>query len=95
MASYISHVTLWEIAIKLTIGELTLQLPFPDLEKKLKEDGFQFLPITTTHITAYSKLPLHHRDPFDRLLIAQSITEGFPILGQDEAFDAYTVQRVW
>ncbi len=94
-SSFVSHVTLWEIAIKLTIGKLTLQIPFPDIEKKLIKDGFRILPISSQHIIAYSELPLHHRDPFDRLLIAQAIAEVFPILGDDGAFDAYPVVRVW
>jgi PIN domain nuclease of toxin-antitoxin system len=95
ISSVISHVTLWEIAIKMTIGKLALPLAFHELEQKLEKDGFIFLPITSSHIIKYTELPLHHRDPFDRLLIAKSIVENLPILGDDSAFDAYPVQRVW
>ncbi len=92
---FVSHVSLWEIAIKMTIGKLTLPLALHELEQKLEKDGFLFLPIAASHIIKYSELPLHHRDPFDRLLIAQSIVENLPILGDDSAFDAYLVQRIW
>ncbi len=93
--SIISHVSLWEIAIKMSIGKLSIQMPFSELEPKLLIDGFHILPISSSHIIAYSELPLHHRDPFDRLLIAQAIQDHLPILGNDDAFDTYPVQRVW
>ena len=91
----VSHVSLWEIAIKLTIGKLNLSISFNDLEAKLLEYGFHLLPISTAFIVKYSELPLHHRDPFDRLLIAQAIVEKLPVLGNDSVFDAYPIQRVW
>jgi PIN domain nuclease of toxin-antitoxin system len=93
--STISHVSLWEIAIKMSIGRLNIKMPFLELEPKLLVDGFHILPISSPHIVAYSELPLHHRDPFDRLLIAQAMQENLPILGNDDAFDAYPIQRIW
>lgn len=91
----ISHISLWEIAIKMTIGKLQIPLSFKDLEQKLINDGFHLLPISTAHIVEYSTLPLHHRDPFDRLLIAQAICEKLPVFGDDSAFDAYPIERNW
>lgn len=93
--TYISHVSLWEIAIKMSIRKLTLDTLFIDFEKKLIQEGFSILPIASAHITEYSKLPLHHRDPFDRLFIAQAIANGYKILGQDSSFDSYPVEMVW
>ena len=58
-------------------------------------NGIELLSITTEHLAIVATLPLHHRDPFDRLLIAQTIVEGLPIVGADSAFDAYPVQRLW
>ena len=60
---FISIVSLWEIAIKTTIGKLALQMPFSELEQKLLADGFQMLPISFNQMVAYTQLPLHHRDP--------------------------------
>jgi PIN domain nuclease of toxin-antitoxin system len=93
--SNISQVSLWEIAIKMTIGKLTLPIAFHELEQKLVKDGFHILQIASSHIIKYTELSLHHRDPFDRLLIAQAIVENLPILGDDSAFDAYLVKRIW
>jgi PIN domain nuclease of toxin-antitoxin system len=58
-------------------------------------NGIELLPIKLDHIAVVSSLPLHHRDPFDRLLIAQSVGENIPLLSADEIFDAYPIQRVW
>jgi PIN domain nuclease of toxin-antitoxin system len=52
-------------------------------------------PITTKHLRVVAELPLHHRDPFDRMLVAQALSEGVPILSRDSALDAYGVQRLW
>lgn len=58
-------------------------------------DGIDVLPITVQHAIGVSTLPLHHRDPFDRLLIAQALAEGIPLVTADEALGAYAVQRLW
>lgn len=88
--------SLWEIAIKVNIGKMTLAKPFPEfVSERLDGNGFDTLPITRTHITQFVSLPLHHRDPFDRLIIAQSLAENMPIVGADAVFDQYGVQRLW
>ena len=82
----------WEATIKRSIGKLD----FPeDLDGMMREYGFALLPITLAHLAALSRLPLHHRDPFDRLLAAQAISEGVPIVTGDPQLAAYGVRVVW
>ena len=70
--------------------------PFPNfIDGQMRTNRFQLLNISISHLKRVYDLPLHHRDPFDRLLIAQSQVEGLPILTSDAAFDDYPVQRVW
>lgn len=88
---FISVASLWEIAIKSSIGKLTLSAPFDQLiPQHLSLNGFELLPIEIAHLAMVTTLPFHHRDPFDRLLIAQAITEKMPLLSSDSAFNAYT-----
>jgi PIN domain nuclease of toxin-antitoxin system len=92
----ISLGSLWEIAIKTSIRKLHLMEPFDVLiPRQLHQNGFQLLAIALPHVTAVSTLPFHHRDPFDRLLVAQSLTEQIPLLSADSVFDAYSIQRLW
>ena len=83
---------LWELAIKRSLQKL--HFPY-DLETVLREENFEVLPISFAHLHALDDLPWHHRDPFDRLLIAQTLTEGIPIATGDRRFAAYGVQVVW
>jgi PIN domain nuclease of toxin-antitoxin system len=93
---FVSAASIWEIAIKVSLGILTLAKSFDlFIPTQLRHNGFTVLPIEVAHCAAISTLPFHHRDPFDRLLIAQSLTEGIPVVGMDTAFDAYAVQRIW
>ncbi len=87
-----STVSVWEIAIKRSIGKL--EAP-DDLIERVEEAGAQMLTITPQHAHATGELPLHHRDPFDRLLIAQAQLEGCAIVTGDSAFTAYDVPVVW
>jgi PIN domain nuclease of toxin-antitoxin system len=88
----LSVVSVWEIAIKRTIGKL----PAPDdLIARIEEVGAEMLSITARHAYATTSLPLHHGDPFDRLLIAQAKLEGCAIVTRDRAFAAYDVAVVW
>jgi PIN domain nuclease of toxin-antitoxin system len=94
----ISPASLWEIAIKVSIGQLSLNRPYKDfVDECLKPDIFLILPIEPDHVTRLASMtfPTGHRDPFDRLLIAQAIVEDIPIIGADVAFDAYPVRRIW
>jgi PIN domain nuclease of toxin-antitoxin system len=94
----ISPASYWEIAIKVSIGKLDLHQPYEDfLVLCLGPSGFRVLPIEPAHAIRVAALPFPpgHKDPFDRLLIAQAIVEGIPIIGADVAFDAYPVRRIW
>ncbi|MDT7778610.1 MAG: hypothetical protein QOC99_1122 [Acidobacteriota bacterium] len=93
---FLSVASLWEIAIKLSIGKLTLSAPFDVLiPQQLSLNGIELLGVAIHHATVVSTLPFHHRDPFDRLLIAQAIVESMPIISMDTAFDMYAVNRLW
>ena len=94
---YLSLASIWELAIKANLGRgLELRQPFPDfIDFQLNATSFQVLNISISHLKRVADLPLIHRDPFDRLLIAQSLVENLPIITNDSAFDAYQVQRVW
>jgi PIN domain nuclease of toxin-antitoxin system len=88
----VSVVSVWEIAIKRAIGKL--ETP-EDLLARIDETETEMLTITASHANATCELPLHHSDPFDRLLIAQAKLEGCAILTRDRAFVAYGVPVVW
>ena len=90
----LSVVSLWEIAIKVSTGKMTLPKPFEIfIPEQLQQNDISVLPIETNHLTYVTTLPFHHRDPFDRLLITQSIVEGIPIVSVDSAFDPYKIDR--
>ncbi len=92
----LSVASLWEIAIKHSIGKLKLLDGYEALVTgQVEENGIHLLPIEPRHLLRLTDLPLHHRDPFDRLLVAQAVEEDLPIIGADEAFDAYPVHRIW
>ena len=94
---FLSIASLWEITIKLNIGKLQITSSFSQLLIRLEFLNVEILPINTEDLDTYIGLPLskNHRDPFDRILVAQSINHSLPILSSDEQFDLYPVQRVW
>src|SRR5689334_6066000 len=93
---YLSAATAWEVVIKWSIGRLTLpEEPSLLIPNSLKHYGFRSLPITYLHALAVSELPLHHNDPFDRILIAQARTENMVLMTSDHAFSKYQVQTLW
>ena len=92
----LSIASLWELAIKSSIGKLTLSLPFAEyVQRYILDAEAEILPMLPAHTVAVSHLPFHHRDPFDRILIAQSLAENIPIISRDAVFDDYSVQRIW
>jgi PIN domain nuclease of toxin-antitoxin system len=92
----LSTASLWEMAIKLSLGRLTLAEPFGVLiPQQMRVSGIEILNIAIDHLAALTTLPFHHRDPFDRLIIAQAIVEQCPIVSVDSAFDVYPVERLW
>lgn len=92
---YVSIASLWEIAIKLSIGKLALQRDYATINSRLAAAGMTLLPISFADTLQVSNLPLHHRDPFDRMLIAQAINHNLTLISRDEQFDAYPMQRSW
>jgi PIN domain nuclease of toxin-antitoxin system len=92
----LSVASLWEMAIKVSIGKLDLKKPFETfVPDQMDLNGFDQLAISFPHIAAVAKLPFHHRDPFDRLLVAQALVEGMPVVSADDLLDAYGVTRLW
>ena len=92
----LSLASIWEMQIKISLGKLDLPRSLPDIiATQMEENQIKILPIELSHVYALDQLPLHHRDPFDRLIIAQSLTEKMPIASIDKAFDAYLVERIW
>lgn len=88
--------TLWEIAIKVSLGKLGMSMPFEEFfPAQLDENGILVLSIATAHLQKVASLPFHHRDPFDRLLVAQAMSEEIPLVSRDAAFDAYGLRRLW
>jgi len=93
---YVSHATAWEVAIKCSLDRLKLQVPHEDLfPGAVLSNGFNILPLDFRHYRALLDLPFHHRDPFDRLLIAQAQVEGMRIITCDFHSAAYDVPLLW
>ena len=92
----VSAATLWEVAIKVSLGKLTLSQPYRTwMNQALTDLGASILPITVEYADAQAALPYHHRDPFDRLLVAQALVEGIPVVSVDSQLDLYGVNRLW
>ena len=93
---FLSIASEWEIAIKVGNGRLSIAVTLDELlivtPRKLKID---LLPIQPTHLVAVPSLPMHHKDPFDRLLVAQSLTENLPFISADSLLDRYGIRRIW
>lgn len=93
---FVSMVSIWEIGIKVALGKLPLAKAFRSwIDKALADLVCSVLPITLEHVERMGSLPFHHRDPFDRMLIAQALVENIPLLGADAQFDAYGINRAW
>ena len=94
----VSIASIWEMAIKQSKGHLNLSLPLHEyIAQKLSLEDFNLLNINLDHLSQIVTMPCHHKDPFDRLLIAQAIIEGIPILSKDSAFETYSkeVNLIW
>ena len=94
---YLSAVSVWEIAIKARVGRLKLFSDDLDsfIDRHVRESSFLPLPITLAHSVKIHALPNHHRDPFDQMLVAQSLVEGFPIISVDKMIHSYDVDVIW
>jgi PIN domain nuclease of toxin-antitoxin system len=91
----LSIVSLWEITIKTSIGKLKMQRSIDDVIKNISEYGFKILPIKSNHLLMLSKLEFIHRDPFDRMIIAQGISENIPVISSDNVFKEYPIQVIY
>lgn len=95
-ALYLSLASLWEIQIKHQLGKLDLKLPWAQmLDAQQQANGLEVLPVSVDHIQALEQLPAHHRDPFDRMLIAQARAEGMTLVSADAAMHPYDVSTLW
>ncbi|WP_242034280.1 type II toxin-antitoxin system VapC family toxin [Richelia sinica] len=93
---FLSIASVWEMGIKHGLGKLSFNVPFETfIRQQMSINDFTLLDIKISHINTVAQLPLHHRDPFDRILIAQAIVENIPIISGDSKFDAYPIQRLW
>ena len=93
---WLSLASVWEMAIKLSLGKLRLDVPLDEmLESEALGNAIAILGIERRHIFAVAALPYHHRDPFDRLLVCQARSERLTLVSADRAFDAYGLRRVW
>ncbi len=95
ITNYVSIASLWEIAIKINIGRLEIKVPFHQIREKIFENGFQILPISFEDTLIISSLPLFHRDPFDRIIIAQAMANNLTIISRDEHLGAYDIKQIW
>ncbi len=92
----ISPASYWEIAIKCSIGKYPLNASFEAfIVQGIDGNGFIILPIEPKHTAALTNMPFHHRDPFDRLLVAQCMTEAIDVISNDAVLDAYGIRRLW
>lgn len=93
---YLSVASIWELQIKLQLGKLTLSKPLPDfVQNQQHVNGMRLLAIEPAHIYGLAALPQHHKDPFDRLIIAQALAELMTVVSADGKFRAYSVSLLW
>ena len=93
---FLSVASIWEVLIKVQTGKLTLPVPAGDyLTAKMSANGVSVLSIKLEHVLQIERLQLHHRDPFDRVLIAQCVEEGWPVITSDPMFKKYPIRVIW
>jgi PIN domain nuclease of toxin-antitoxin system len=92
MEPVVSAVTVWEVAIKRSLGKVKAR---GGMLNEIERAGVELLPVTARHADLVASLPLHHRDPFDRLLVAQATAENIPLVSSDESLRRYDVEVIW
>jgi PIN domain nuclease of toxin-antitoxin system len=93
---FVSPATFWEVAIKVSLGKYTLAVPLEAFfQQGIQANGFKTLPIEFRHAAQVAALPFHHKDPFDRMLIAQALVEGLTLVSIEAAFASYGVKCLW
>jgi PIN domain nuclease of toxin-antitoxin system len=92
----LSIASVWEMAIKQSTGKLNLGLPYASfIAEQMRLNSIELLPLRLDHLEVVTTMPFHHRDPFDRILIAQAMLEDIVIVSADSMFSSYPVQRIW
>jgi PIN domain nuclease of toxin-antitoxin system len=93
---FISMASIWELSIKSSLGKISLEQPLDEfVDEHVKGNDIRILKIELSHVLRIENLPFYHRDPFDRLIISQSIEDNIPIIGSDKTFDSYPIKRIW
>ena len=92
---FVSVVSLWEMGIKHSLGKLDLKVDLRRIFELTGQSGLTILPITTNHILINTTLEFYHRDPFDRLIIAQAKSEGLTVVSRDREFRDYDIELIW
>lgn len=92
---YVSIASIWEIAIKISLGKLELNGGFNEISEIMKNHEIEILPLAFEHIRKLIDLEFHHRDPFDRIIIAQGLVEKMTVVTKDENFSKYGVKVLW
>ena len=93
---FFSAASFWEICIKMSLGKLSLKRGwFETIQEEMRINAVQWLPVEMPHCVELTNLPFHHRDPFDRMLIAQAMTEDLQLLSRDSRLSAYEIKRIW
>lgn len=93
--NFLSIASLWEIAIKISLGKLELRKPFSQLHTQIVANNFELLPITFEDTLTISMLSFEHRDPFDRLIIAQAMNNNLTVISRDKHFSSYKIKTLW
>jgi len=93
---FLSPASYWEVAIKVSLGKYPMTVPFDQFfTQGIDGNDISILPLEIRHAAVLSSLPMHHKDPFDRMIIAQALVEQVPVVSIDEALDAYGITRLW
>ncbi|MFD1629400.1 type II toxin-antitoxin system VapC family toxin [Pseudopedobacter beijingensis] len=94
-SNFISVASLWEVAIKISLGKLILHGSFNNFKELIDDNGFQILPIGFEDVLLITELPFYHRDPFDRIIIAQAINNKLMLISKDSHFAHYEINTSW
>ena len=92
---FLSQASMWEIAIKISIGKLEMKNSYQNLPKLLWQNGIEILPFEFEHFEYILTLPFYHKDPFDRIIIAQSVTDKMSLISCDDNFPSYPINIIW
>lgn len=92
---FVSTATFWEMAIKIQLSKLQLKRSLAEIIREIEESDVIILPVLSAHTLRIEQMPLLHRDPFDRMLIAQALAEDFTLVSKEILFDQYGVKRLW